>query len=407
MAIVLPDIKPKPCPECGMAGAHHWVERWSLRIDALISFFTRPFDRALRYAMPLVDRVLYVVFPVVRWGFLVTGLAVEVPDLHDHSSETAVALWNEANARGIRMTEIRILGLPRRLYFVRYRDKNLVFEGLPRPLRVQPSLSWIDDKAEVKRRFSAAGFPVPRGGVCRTERGAERWFAQLTTPVIVKPHEGTGGRHTTVHIQTREELRRAYWNAREVSPFAIVEEELVGPVYRVTLIGRKLVGILRREPPCVVGDGYLSIRGLVEKENKNPLRRGPVFAPIRIETPESIRELAWQHLTPESVLRKNECAFLHFKVNWGVGGTSWDETEKTHPENKKLFEAIGEFLGDDIVGIDFMIPDVSISWREARCGVIECNSLPLIGNHHFPYKGNVTNVAGKIWDMIFPESESK
>ena len=87
-----------------------------------------------------------------------------------------------------------------------------------------------------------------------------------------------------------------------------------------------------------------------------------------------------------------------------MAGSSRATTEETHPENKKLFEAIGEYLGDDIVGIDFMIPDIGKPWREERCGVIECNSLPLIGNHHFPYTGEVRNVAGKIWDMIFPDS---
>jgi len=404
MAIMLPDWKPAPCAECGMAGVHHGVERWSLRLDAFLDTFTRPLDFLFRRIMPWVDRGINFGFPLVSRVLVSLGLATEVEDLSNHPSETAVALFEEAKARGIRMTEIRLFGLPRRLYLARFQNRIWTFGGLPRPARVQPSLSWIDDKAEMKRRFTRAGFPVAKGGLCKTEAQAVETFHALSRPVIVKPHEGSGGRHTTVHIQTEEELRKAFWNARQVSPYTLVEEELIGPVYRATLVGRKLAGVLRRDPPCVVGDGRRSIRELAAEENKNPLRKGPVFAYIQVDAPESLRELAWQKLTPESVLPKDAKAFLHFKVNWGVGGTSWDATEETHPENRKLFEAIGEYLGDDIAGLDFIISDISKPWQQEKCGIIECNSLPLIGNHHFPYKGPIRNVAGKVWDMIFPEA---
>lgn len=402
---MLPDFKPKPCAECGMAGVHHWAERWRLRVDGFFRPFTRPLDAAFSRVMPAVDAALNHIVPPLARVLVKAGLALEIDDLRTHPSETAQALFGEAKKRGIEMRELRILGLPRRIFLARHKRTTWVFEGLPRPARIQPSLSWIDDKHEVKRRFKAAGFPVAEGKHCRTERRALRAFHALRKPVIVKPHEGSGGAHVTVHLMTPEELRRAFWNARQVAPSVLVEEELTGPVYRATFVERKLAGVLRRDPPHVVGDGRRTVRELVAEENKNPLRRGPVFAEINVDSPEAARELAWQKLTPEAVLKKEEIAFLHFKVNWGVGGTSWDVTEEAHPDNKKLFEQIGEYLGDDIAGIDFMIPDITKSWREQRCGVIECNSLPHIGNHHFPYTGEVRNVAGKIWDMIFPESK--
>ncbi len=387
-----------------MAGVHHGAERWLLRVDMFARPLTRFLDPLTRRFTPLVDVLINWTVPPVAWVLVKTGLALAVTDLRSHPSETTQALFEEAEKRGIQMWELRVLGLPRRIFLARYKGITWVFEGLPRPVRVQPSISWIDDKAEVKRRFEKAEFPVPKGALCRTESRAKKVFESLHHPVIVKPHEGSGGRHVTVHITTVGELVKAFRIARQVSPLVIVEEELTGPIYRATLVGRKLVGVLRRDPPHVVGDGRRTVRELVAEENKNPLRRGPVFAEINVDSPEGGRELGWQKRTPDYVPMAGEVVHLHFKVNWGVGGVSRDATGETHPENKKLFEAIGEYLGDDIVGIDFMIPDIRKSWREERCGVIECNSLPLIGNHHFPYTGEVWNVAGKIWDMIFPES---
>jgi D-alanine-D-alanine ligase-like ATP-grasp enzyme len=405
---MIKDFKPKPCEECGMGGVHHNLERWTLRIDAASSRIFSPLDWMAKHITPLTDSLLNTLGPPFYSLLVRTGLAVKLSEPDDPASETARCLWDEAKHRGIEMHEIRIFGLPRRQFISRYRGKTWVFEGLPRPARKQHSLSWIDNKAEMKKRFIAAGFPVAQGAVCKNESQAIEVFKKLEKPVIAKPHEGSGGRHTTVFIQTEDELARGYRNARLISPWVIIEEQLFGPVFRATLINKNLVAVLRRDPPHVTGDGRSTIAKLVEEENKNPLRRGPMFADIDVNSSAAARELKRQDYTIESIPDKGERIYFHFKVNWGVGGTSRDATDEVHPENRKLFEDIGAYLQDDIVGIDFIIEDIGQSWRETkRCGVIECNSLPAIGNHHFPFTGPVKNVAGVVWDMIFPGSADK
>lgn len=393
------------CEECGMESVHHGLERFSVRVDSIFRKWFRPLDLIVRRVAPLSDAFVDKFFPVLAAGLIRVGWAVKLTESDGRSSETAQALWAEAKRRGIAMHEVRLFGLPRRSFVAKYGGKTTAFEGLPRPARMQRSILWIDDKSEVKKRFQKAGFPVPKGKSVSSEREALRVFGELRKPVIVKPKEGTAGRHTTVHIGTEAELRQAYQNAKLVAPHVMVEEELLGPVFRATLIDRKLAAVLQRDPPHVIGDGRSTLRELVQRENLNPLRRGPVFAEIQLDSAYSRRELARQGLDPETVPGAGQKAYFHFKVNWGVGGTSHDVTPETHPDNKKLFEDIGAYLGEDIVGIDFIIEDIGKSWREAaRCGVIECNSLPLIGNHHFPYKGPVRNVAGAVWDMVFPGS---
>lgn len=386
-----------------MDAVNHGLERFSLRVDFFMRWLFRPVDALLRGILPLADTITNRAAPLLAMGLFRTGLAVKVSEPDKHFSETAQALWREAKQRGIVMYEVRFLGLPRRHFVARYKDKTLAFEGLPRPARAQRSIHWIDDKAEVKKRFQAARFPVAHGRSVASERSALNVFNSLRQPVIVKPREGSGGRHTTVHIETESELRQAYHNARMISPAVMIEEELFGPVFRATLVDGKLVAVLRRDPPQVVGDGRSTVRELVAAENMNLLRRGPVFAEIRLDSTAAQRELRRQKLSPESIPAKGQKAYFHFKVNWGVGGTSRDATAEVHPENIKLFEDIGVYLGEDIAGIDFITQDIGRSWRDTeRCGVIECNSLPLIGNHHFPYSGPVRNVAGAVWDMVFP-----
>jgi cyanophycin synthetase len=92
---------------------------------------------------------------------------------------------------------------------------------------------------------------------------------------------------------------------------------------------------------------------------------------------------------------------LHQKINWGLGGTTADVTEEVHPENATLFEKIATTLDAPIVGIDFIIEDISRPWfDQEKCGVIECNSMPYFDNHHVPFEGQPRNVAGPIWDLV-------
>src|SRR4029077_14616037 len=97
--------------------------------------------------------------------------------------------------------------------------------------------------------------------------------------------------HTYVGIADIASLRHAFLKAKEVSPYPVVEEELPGFVFRITLIGGAVVGVMRREPPHVVGDGTgaegsggkHTIRELIAAENKNPLRHGPIFHELHLD----------------------------------------------------------------------------------------------------------------------------
>lgn len=44
-------------------------------------------------------------------------------------------------------------------------------------------------------------------------------------------------------------------------------------------------------------------------------------------------------------------------------------------------------------------------WNEQqRVGILECNGLPFIDLHHYPFEGKPQNVAGALWDIVFPDS---
>jgi D-alanine-D-alanine ligase-like ATP-grasp enzyme len=389
------------CPDCGPATVSHAVERWSARADALFGYIEKPPKLILRALQPAIASMRpgrLAPYAARFSAALGLGAIVEKPD--EKSNWRARVIWEEAEKRGIIMREFRPFGLPRDIFFATYGDDTRLFDGLPRPrLAHEAAQNWMDDKGIILKKFRAAGIPVPRGQSCTTFAQAEKAFAAVGVPVIVKPSIGSRSRHTYMHITNTVELRHAFEKAKELCPSVVVEEELSGFVFRISLVDGKVAGVMRREPPHVMGDGKSTVQKLVDEENKNPLRHGPIFHTLSVD----LDMLASQKLDLESVPAKDRMVILHPKVSRSFGASTTEITD-VHPDNHALFLKIAETLDDPLVGVDFIIDDMARSWREQTCGVIECNSLPFIDLHHYPLKGPARNVAGLVWDMIFPTS---
>ncbi len=392
----------KYCVDCGGAQVNHRAVYFSIWLSSMIE----PWTSWMNYLIPenkieSIGPVLIKILTILRLGNI-----TKKPNSKD--SGRAQVLWEEAIRRGITMEEFHLFGIGTDVFISRYKGEMRFFDVLPRTKDYNPKgLEWMDNKNEMKKHFRKAGIPVAAGGIASSRKEAISLFNSLNKPVIAKPNLGSRSRHTTTHISDEKELIIAYDKAHQLSPWVMIEEELSGYVFRGTLIGKKFIACLRREPAYVIGDGIHNIKELIELENKNPLRQGPIFHQISLDE-EAIKELTHWNKTPDTIPNKNEVVTLGQKTSRAVGGGITDMTEVIHPDNIAMLEKIGEVLDDPLIGVDFIMDDVSISWKDQpRSGVIECNSAPFIDLHHFPLVGKPHNVASALWDIIYPESKIK
>lgn len=388
------------CDHCGGEAIAHRSTYITVALDDTLrplftpGFFMRSLARTFGALETRVTPHLMKLLVRIGWA-----KKQERPD--DETLLLAKVLWEEADERGMEMWEFRLFGMARNLFYAELPSgRKLAFEGIPQPPSGDARVWWMDNKTELKKHLRKAGFPTAAGGGAFTFRSAKKIFEGLVPPVIVKPHSGSASRHTLLHINDERGLEEGFRVAKQVAPLALIEEELVGPVYRITVVDGTYSAALRRDPPSVVGDGKHTIRELVDEENTHPARSGPYFWQLKIDD-YALEELEWQGYTPESVPPEGDRVMLHQKVNWGLGGTTADTTEHVHPENIKMFEDLAKFLKAPIVGIDFIVGDLSRPWHEQeRCGILECNSMPFFDNHHLPFEGKPRNVAADIWDMM-------
>ncbi len=398
----------KHCKDCEPAQESHFVAYTSV----VMGWIDEPFFNFMEMIFKnSADRIAdYLSLPFFNlMVFLKLGRFSYEPEAKD--SYRTRCFWEEAKRRGIRMREFH-LGFVDNSFVAEYgegkKKKVILFDGLPRPTtQTSPALKWMDNKGIMKTKFKKEGLPVADGGIAFTWRGALNIFNRITKPVITKPNLGSRSRHTMIHMNTVDELKIGFKKAKKLSPLVIIEEELRGFLFRGTLIDGKLVGVVKRDQPEVLGDTIHTVQELLDAENKRPERGGPIFHKIKIDK-EAEEELKRQNITLADIPEKGRIVTFSQKTSRGCGGTTTEVTEIAHPENKAMLEHVGKFLNDPLIGVDFIMEDITKSWKEEQhCGIIECNSLPFIDLHHYPLFGKPVNVAGKLWDLVLPESKIK
>lgn len=400
------------CKDCEPAQESHFVAYTSVVLGWIDEPFFKFMEKIFKNTADRVAEVLALPFfdlmVMLRLGYYTY-------EPNEKDTYRTKCFWEEAKRRGIKMKEFH-MGFLHDTFVAEYKGSKVQFDGLPRPSgTTSPALLWMDNKGIMKKRFQREGLPVARGGVAFTKRRALKIFDKLTKPVIAKPNLGSRSRHTTIHINTVEELVVGFKKAKKLSPLVMIEEELRGSLFRGTLIDKKLVGVVKRDQPQVTGDGVKTLQQLLDEENKRPERAGPIFHKIKIDK-EAEAELDRQNIKMEDVPQKDRVITFSQKTSRGCGGTTTEVTDIIHADNREMLEHVGKFLNDPLVGVDFIMEDITKSWKtpartavqsggEQHSGIIECNSLPFIDLHHYPLFGKPQNVAGKLWDLVMPESK--
>jgi cyanophycin synthetase len=387
------DVKPI-CPYCGPEPVMHWMF-W---VNEAISAPMHPLDRLMSGSF--IHQAWDLGSPWFAKAFFATlrlfGFSSFNYDRKAITSPRAVVLWAEAERRGIKMRSIRAFGKEIDCYEAYVNGGWKLFNGLPRPLpKNDDALWWLDDKAILKKKLSAAGVPVPKGAAALTTYGALRIFNKIDKPVIVKPRFGSRGRHTLTFLKTKEDLVQAFRIARKLCPYVIVEEHLEGDVYRGTVVDGKLVGVLGAAPPRVTGNGKSTIEELIKEKDAARLE-GMGLIRMNSHTHEFLARLG---LKVTDVLPEGKTIDLTEKIGVRYGGTSTEVTKDVHPKIKETLEKAARVLKNPILGFDFIISDITKDPSSEKWGIIECNSMPFINLHYDPLFGETNNVAKYVWDM--------
>jgi len=262
------------------------------------------------------------------------------------------------------------------------------------------------DKEETHNLLRDLGLPVPQQKVVDSERDALRAARRIGFPVVLKPLDANHGRGVSINLTDDEQVAAAFEVALQSSrgSSVLVESFITGMDHRMLVINGELVAVAKRVPGHVVGDGKSTIAELVDIVNQDP-RRGIGHEKVltRLELDHQAQTLMKKAgRDAATVLPAGEVFFLRSTANLSTGGTAIDVTDTVHPDNRQMAERAVRAVGLDVGGVDFLIPDITQSYKDTGGAIVEINAAPGFRMHVAPSEGQPRDVAGKVMDMLFP-----
>jgi len=265
-------------------------------------------------------------------------------------------------------------------------------------------------RKELTKAFLAkAGISVAKGDYFSIDQPDEALnFANNRYPLVLKPSPGGHGEGVFANISDESFLEDAWSILSESGVKTVLLEEFFhGKEYRILATKKKVLGVVRRVPANVVGDGLSTISNLIKSKNSDPRRSDDTGDPVvKIFVDNTILStLKEKKLALSSIPAEGERVFLRENSNISTGGESVDYTDKIDPSVKKIaLKVINAIPGLPYAGIDFMTKDITKKQKADDYIIVEVNSSPGIDLHHFPYKGKKRNVASQLLNLVFPET---
>lgn len=389
----------KFCEDCGMPSTYHiqtWLDELTSRLLPRLS----------------LSRKLELFFDALLEKLFTFSKLVSLRDdfVRSDIQLRTTCFTDEAKKKGIKF---KVLYGPfgyTNQFRAEIDGKIFRFESLPiADFASKYGVQFVDDKEWTKCRLRKKNFPIANGKAFwfwQKKQAVEFGINQLGFPLVVKPRRGSVSRHVTTNIQDIERFKYAIDKAIIYSPAFIIERFIPNIfVHRATVIDFNFVACVKQVAANVVGDGSSTIRELINKKNNDP-RRGEThqkeFTLYRIVENETTRNLLAEKGYNLSIIPKEgEVVYLQKDSFLKLGGDLVEVTPQVHPDNIQLFREIAKFFDIRVVGIDFLVQNISDSWKNQQCAVLELNSVPCIELHHFPSSGTPQNVAKAIVDLFF------
>jgi cyanophycin synthetase len=363
-------------------------------------------EQAGRYAGRAAVRLCESI--VKTGGYSSAELQQDISDLKDLYANSALGpstetIVKEAEARKIPWMRSSVRAMVQLGYGVHQKRIQATLSDRSSILAVELAC----DKEGTKIMLQDAGIPVPKGTTIHYLDELQEAIEDVGGyPIVIKPLDGNHGRGIAIDINSWQEAEAAYDAASSASKTrsVIVERFYRGSDHRILTIDGKVAAVAERIPAHVIGDGRSSISQLIEETNKDPNRgegHDNILTKIAIDRT-SLGILEKQGYNLDTILPKDETAYLRATANLSTGGIAVDRTDEIHPENIWLAERIAKTIGLDIAGIDVVTPDIGKPLWEVGGVVVEVNAAPGFRMHASPSRGLPRNIAAPVLDMLFP-----
>jgi len=231
------------------------------------------------------------------------------------------------------------------------------------------------------RMLDRQHLPIPQSACFCDRQEAKEYAEKHSFPIVIKPADKSCAIGVTINPVGKEQISVALDEAFTHGSSVMVEEFIEGLDYRITIFDGEIIAVTYRAPGFVAGDGARNLQELIDKKNEE--RKEFSMPPITIRG-KDLRFLSNRNLDLDYTPSKEEHVRLQLGCDRDIGGERHRiDLEEIPSENRELFLKIAEASLLRLVGIDFIIPDITKSYRQQKCGVNEVNHIPAQSVHYY------------------------
>lgn len=218
---------------------------------------------------------------------------------------------------------------------------------------------------------------------------AKKQLSNLKYPIIIKDAQGSQSKGVFPFVGNIDDAMVVIEKELPHYRSMIAQEMVFGKEYRFLVLDEKVIGALEIIPAFAIGDGISTIRNIVEE------KQGTAHWSEEFEE-KLVQILKQQNVTLESVMPKNEIAYIKKISIFGEGWETRDVTDNVHPSIEKICVEASKVVGKHLVGIDVMCQDVSIDPEKQSFNILEINGKPDLYIHYAPTHGKTRDVVEEI-----------
>lgn len=282
--------------------------------------------------------------------------------------------------------------------FILKKSGKVVWLRGPRLSVSNPVSLWIiKDKYLTKRILSELKIPFPNGFPAKTLPEALQIAKKIGFPLVMKPRSFEGGKGVFLNINSPEKVRRFFPKSLKYDKDVLLEKEVFGVYYRITMVNYMVAGILETRGIRLIGDGKNTVRALIHQLNNSNKKVGQAYKITR----KTNDILSFQNLSLNSIPKRKSSFILGFS---GAEGGDWiDKTDEICKENKQLLGKLARYLDLRVAGIDLIATNIAcpITAKRTPGYILEINGAPEFIFHNNPTQGKPRDIGKKIIQMLF------
>jgi D-alanine-D-alanine ligase-like ATP-grasp enzyme len=234
-----------------------------------------------------------------------------------------------------------------------------------------------NDKFKTNDILRKNKIPVPNSFLIPTITTPRQLTSQLIEynvpyPLVIKDNNGTFGLNVYTNINNNNEAMDTIKKIGTIRGRALVEEQIEGDCYRIFIFNNKIIDIIKREKPYIIGDGKKKIYELIKIRNKK-------LVDEKLHPTKNVSEtyIKNQGYDINSILEKNKKVYITNIINFHNGASvSRIDIQNVPQKNLKMFIDITYILDIKCIGIDYLSKDINIEYNLNNGKILEVNGTP-------------------------------